>query len=96
MAAGPATVAPNSSRCCFKASATTGESFDQENPQPPEIIRLFGLAEFMLMRRTHPIVGRDHHDHPKDEPDGEGYRKGAVGQIGAPNRVVIDDEGYKR
>ena len=33
---------------------------------------------------------------PKTNPTEKAIAKGAVGQIGAPNRVVIDDEGYKR
>ena len=38
VAAGPVTLAPKSSRCCFKASAYTLGILDQKNLQPPEII----------------------------------------------------------
>ena len=33
---------------------------------------------------------------PKKKPTEKAIAKGAVNQIGAPNRVVIDDEGSKR
>jgi hypothetical protein len=53
----------------------------------PEIIRRFCLAEFMLMRRRHSIVGRDHPDRPKKKPTEMAIAKGAVGQMDVPYRA---------